>query len=72
VFFLIKIAIFALVVAASSEIAKRTSLVGALIASLPLTSILAMIWLHRVPLFLERGVTFPVALTMALVMPRSG
>ena len=45
--FLIKVLISALVIAAASELAKRQAWLGALIASLPLTSILAMIWLWR-------------------------
>lgn len=44
---LIKILISALLIFAVSEIAKRSSLVGALVASLPIVSILAMIWLWR-------------------------
>jgi hypothetical protein len=45
--FLLKVLISALVVAGASELARRYSLIGALLASLPLTSILAMIWLWR-------------------------
>ncbi len=41
----IKVAITAILVVIISEVAKRSSLFGALIASLPLTSILAIIWL---------------------------
>jgi len=42
----IKVLITALVVVAVSETAKRNSLVAALIASLPLTSLLAFVWLY--------------------------
>ena len=35
------------VIAAASELARRSSLLGAVLISLPLTSILAMIWLYR-------------------------
>jgi hypothetical protein len=45
--FLLKVAISALIIAAASELARRQAWFGALIASLPLTSILAMIWLWR-------------------------
>jgi len=45
--FLLKVAISALIVAAASELARRQAWFGALIAALPLTSILAMIWLWR-------------------------
>jgi hypothetical protein len=42
----VKVAITAVVVVAVAEIAKRSSLWGAVIASLPLTSLLAFIWLY--------------------------
>jgi hypothetical protein len=35
------------IVAAASEIARRSSLLGAVLVSLPLLSILAMVWLYR-------------------------
>lgn len=45
--FLIKIIISALIIALVSEIARRFTFVAAIIASLPLTSMLAIIWLYR-------------------------
>ena len=42
----IKIAITAVLVVAISEIGKRSSALGAVLASLPLTSLLAFIWLY--------------------------
>jgi hypothetical protein len=45
-YFLLKTLITALVVAAVSELARRYSLFAAAIASLPLTSILAFIWVY--------------------------
>jgi len=45
--FLLKTLVTALVVAAVSELARRYSLVAAALASLPLTSILAFIWLYN-------------------------
>ncbi|HMN36982.1 MAG TPA: DUF3147 family protein [Hyphomicrobium sp.] len=42
----IKVAITAVTVVAISEIAKRSSTLGAVIASLPLTSLLAFLWLY--------------------------
>ena len=42
---LIKILLSALLIYGVSELAKRTSVLGAVTASLPLISILAMIWL---------------------------
>lgn len=44
---LIKALVTAVLVVAISELAKRSSLAGALLASLPLTSLLALIWLYR-------------------------
>ena len=44
---IIKIVVTALLVVAISELARRSTLAGALLASLPLTSLLALIWLYR-------------------------
>jgi hypothetical protein len=44
---ILKFCLSAAVVVAVSEIARRSSLFGALVASLPLTSLLAMVWLWR-------------------------
>src|SRR5262245_1845053 len=45
--FLIKTLVSALLIAAISEIAKRFTWFAAILASLPITSILAMIWLYH-------------------------
>ena len=45
-YLLIKIAVTTVLVVAISEIAKRSSFAGAILASAPLISILAMIWLY--------------------------
>lgn len=45
-YYILKLVISALVVLAVSEIAKRHSGFAALVASLPLTSLLAFVWLH--------------------------
>ena len=45
-YYLLKIALTAVVVVAVSEISKRSSLLGGALASLPLVSFLAMIWLY--------------------------
>jgi len=52
----IKVLLTALVVVAVSEIAKRSSFWGAVLASLPLTSLLAFAWLY-----LDTGNTQAVA-----------
>ena len=44
---ILKFGISAAVLVAVSEFSKRSSLVGGLLASLPLTSLLAMMWLWR-------------------------
>ena len=46
-YFVIKAAVSGLIVAAVSEIARRHPGWGGLVASLPLTSLLAMLWLWR-------------------------
>jgi hypothetical protein len=43
---LVKLAITCILVVAISEIAKRSTLLGAVLASIPLISVLAMIWLY--------------------------
>lgn len=42
----LKFGLSAALIVAVSELAKRSSLMGALVASLPMTSILAMVWLY--------------------------
>lgn len=45
-FLIAKYALTALVIVVVSEVAKRNDRLGALIASLPLVTIMVMIWLH--------------------------
>ncbi|MDR7855119.1 DUF3147 family protein [Tissierella sp.] len=45
--FLIKTIVSALIIASISTVSKKLPTFGAIIASLPLTSILAMIWLYE-------------------------
>lgn len=45
-YYSIKILLSACIIVVVSEIAKRSSLLGALLASLPLTSLLAFVWLY--------------------------
>jgi hypothetical protein len=44
---LAKVLITAVIVIGISELARRSTFAGALLASLPLTSLLALIWLYR-------------------------
>ena len=46
-YFLVKVLVTAVVIAIISELAKRSLLLGAIVASLPLTSILAMLWIYH-------------------------
>ena len=45
--FFSKVLVSALIIAGVSELAKRFTVFAAILASLPLTSILAMLWLYR-------------------------
>jgi hypothetical protein len=45
--YVIKLAISASLVVLISEVSKRSSLVGAVLASVPIVSVLAMIWLYQ-------------------------
>ncbi|MHC5005589.1 MAG: DUF3147 family protein [Planctomycetota bacterium] len=77
-YFLVKVVLSAVLIAAISEISKRSSLVGGLVASLPLVSLLAMIWLYidtrdvTKVADLSRSVFWLVlpSLPMFLVLPR--
>lgn len=45
-YYVLKVAISALLITAISEISKRYSLAAGILASLPIVSVLAMIWLY--------------------------
>lgn len=45
-YYLVKIAVTTILVVVISEVAKRSTLIGAVLASVPLISVLAMIWLY--------------------------
>jgi hypothetical protein len=46
VYYLVKIALTTFLIVAISEVARRSSFVGAILASIPLVSVLAMLWLY--------------------------
>ncbi|GLQ00101.1 hypothetical protein GCM10007891_19540 [Methylophaga thalassica] len=46
-YYITKFAISATLIVAISELAKRSSMLGAVLASLPIVSIIAMIWLYH-------------------------
>lgn len=45
-YYILKVAVTAILVVLISEISKRSSFIGAVLASVPLTSVLAMLWLY--------------------------
>ena len=45
--FVFKVFVSALLIAGASELARRSTLAGAILISLPLTSLIAMLWLWR-------------------------
>lgn len=67
-YYFTKIAVSAVLIVAISEIAKRSSLLGSVVASVPLISIIAMIWLYH-----ETGDTAKISLLAShifwLVLP---
>ena len=46
IYYAVKVAISAVLIVAIAEISKRSSFIGAILASVPLVSVLAMIWLY--------------------------
>jgi F0F1-type ATP synthase assembly protein I len=70
--YIVKLLISASVIVAVSEIAKRSSVLGALIASLPLTSLIAIVWLYAEThdaqkiIDLSRGIFWLVLPSLAL------
>lgn len=45
-YYILKLAVTTILIVLISEIAKRSSLIGAILASVPLVSVLGMIWLY--------------------------
>lgn len=45
-YYLVKIAVTTLLIVLISEIARRSTLIGAILASVPIVSVLAMVWLY--------------------------
>ncbi|MCP4984393.1 MAG: DUF3147 family protein [Gammaproteobacteria bacterium] len=46
IYYIVKVVISAILIVVIAEISKRSSLIGAILASVPLVSVLAMIWLY--------------------------
>ena len=66
--FIVKVLISALLIAGASELARRSTLAGALLVSLPLTSVLALIWLWQEGASSERIADFAGGI-LWLVLP---
>ena len=45
-YYVIKVLISAILIVAISELSKRSSLIGAILASIPFVSVLAFIWIY--------------------------
>ncbi|HZW38208.1 MAG TPA: DUF3147 family protein [Ignavibacteriaceae bacterium] len=45
-YYVVKILISAILITVISEVSKRSSLIGGILASIPLVSVMAMIWLY--------------------------
>jgi hypothetical protein len=45
-YYIVKVVLSAVLIVAISEIAKRSSFIGGLVASLPIVSLLAFVWLY--------------------------
>ena len=75
--YIIKIAITAVIIVVISEISKRLPLLGSLIASLPLISVLGMIWIYSETKDVQKIITHAEgtfwyvlpSLPMFLIMP---
>jgi len=75
---LVKAAVSGVIVALVSELARRSATAGALLASLPLTSVLAFVWLYRdtgdgaqvAALAREIAWMVPPSLILFVVLPR--
>lgn len=46
IYYIIKVALSAILIVLVSEVSKKSSLIGGIVASVPLLSVFAMIWLY--------------------------
>jgi len=67
-FNVIKIIISALIIFIASEIAKRDTLVGAIIVSLPIISLLSIIWIYVETKDIERIISFSYSV-FSMIIP---
>jgi len=66
-FFFIKVTVSALIIAGVSELAKRMPSLGGLIAAMPLTTLLALIWLYAETGDYQLAHTFTRSVLFAIV-----
>jgi hypothetical protein len=67
-FNVIKIIISALIIFIASEVAKRDTLVGAIIVSLPMISLLSIIWIYVETRDIERIISFSYSI-FSMIIP---
>jgi len=63
----LRAAVSGVIIALASEVARRSTLLGAVIVSLPLTSILAIIWLYRAERDTEEVASFTWSILWVIV-----
>lgn len=61
VYYIFKIVITTILIVVISEISKRSSLMGSVLASIPLVSVLAMVWLYVDTKDIEKSLLYPRA-----------
>ncbi len=66
-FFLVKVVISALIIAGVSELAKKLPSLGGLIAAMPLTTLLALIWLYTDTGDYQLAATFTRSVLFAII-----
>lgn len=66
VYFLVKVLVSALIIAGVSELAKRLPSLGGLIAAMPLTTLLTLIWLYSDTRDYQLAATFTKSVLFAI------
>jgi hypothetical protein len=64
---LLRAAVSGAIIVLASEVARRSTLLGAVIVSLPLTSILAIVWLYRLDRDTEEVASFAWSILWVIV-----
>jgi F0F1-type ATP synthase assembly protein I len=66
-FFAVKVLVSALIIAGVSELAKRMPSLGGLIAAMPLTTLLALIWLYSETRDYQLALSFTRSVLFAII-----